>query len=101
MIRGVEGAVIFWDEKDREDFLSRMGKIGKTTRTRILAWALMGNHVHMLLFGDRDCDNCDLRSKFFSPKEPPFMSDLACCCKVEIFNNVPILDRNICLSRWH
>jgi putative transposase len=50
MIRGIEGANIFWDDKDREHFLSRVGEIGKATETRILAWALMDNHVHMLLF---------------------------------------------------
>ena len=50
MIRGIEGANIFGDDKDREHFLSRVGEIGKATETRILAWALMDNHVHMLLF---------------------------------------------------
>jgi REP element-mobilizing transposase RayT len=50
MIRGIEGVNIFSDDKDREHFLSRVGEIGKATGTRILAWALMGNHVHMLLF---------------------------------------------------
>jgi REP element-mobilizing transposase RayT len=50
MIRGIERANIFWDDKDREYFLSRVGEIGKATETRILAWALMDNHVHMLLF---------------------------------------------------
>jgi len=50
MIRGIEEANIFWDDKDREHFLWRVGEIGKATETRILAWALMDNHVHMLLF---------------------------------------------------
>jgi putative transposase len=50
MIRGIEGANIFRDDKDREHFLSRLGEIGKATGTRILAWALMDNHVHLLLF---------------------------------------------------
>jgi len=50
MIRGIEGANIFRDDKDREHFLSRVGEIGKGTGTRILAWTLMDNHVHMLLF---------------------------------------------------
>ena len=50
MMRGSEGADIFSDDKDREHFLSRVGEIGKATETRILAWALMDNHVHMLLF---------------------------------------------------
>ncbi len=50
MIRGLEGASIFLDDKDREDFLSRVGRVGKATGTQILAWALMANHVHVLLF---------------------------------------------------
>jgi len=50
MIRGIEGANIFWDDKDRERFLSRVGEIGKATGTRILAWTLMSNHAHLLLF---------------------------------------------------
>ena len=50
MIRGIEGANIFTDDKDREHFLSKVGEIGKATETLILAWALMDNHVHMLLF---------------------------------------------------
>ncbi len=36
-IRGIEGKRIFRDTLDREDFV---------TRTRILAWPLLGNHVH-------------------------------------------------------
>ena len=31
MIRGIEGANIFWDDKDRERFLFRVGEIGKAT----------------------------------------------------------------------
>src|SRR4030042_1649259 len=50
MIRGIEGASIFLDDKDREHFLSRLGEIGRATGTRILAWALMDNHAHVLLF---------------------------------------------------
>jgi len=37
MIRGIEGKRIFRDIQDRKDFV---------TRTRILAWPLLGNHVH-------------------------------------------------------
>ena len=50
MMRGIERTDIFSDDRDREHFLSRVGEIGKATETRILAWALMDNHVHMLLF---------------------------------------------------
>jgi REP element-mobilizing transposase RayT len=50
MIRGIERANVFRDDKDREHFLSRVGEIAKATGTRILAWVLMDNHVHLLLF---------------------------------------------------
>ncbi len=50
MMRGIDRADIFLDDKDREHFLSRVAEIVAATETRILAWALMDNHVHMLLF---------------------------------------------------
>ncbi len=50
MIRGIEGANIFRDDKDRDHFVSRVGEVSKATGTRILAWVLMDNHVHLLLF---------------------------------------------------
>jgi putative transposase len=50
MIRGIEGAKIFLDDQDRENFLSRIEKLVGNTGTRILAWVLMDNHVHLLLY---------------------------------------------------
>jgi REP element-mobilizing transposase RayT len=50
MIRGIERSPIFKDDDDRRDFISRMGVLAKETGTRILAWALMRNHVHLLFF---------------------------------------------------
>jgi REP element-mobilizing transposase RayT len=50
MVRGIEKTNIFRDDKDREHFLSRVGEIAEATGTRILAWCLMKNHVHLLLF---------------------------------------------------
>ncbi len=50
MIRGLEGRDIFRDDEDRENFLSRLGRLAKRTGDRILAWSLMENHVHLLLF---------------------------------------------------
>ena len=50
MIRGIEGSTIFGDDEDRKDFLSRVGDLTEKTGTRILAWVLMDNHVHFLLF---------------------------------------------------
>jgi len=50
MIRGIERSPIFKDDQDREDFISRMGMLAQESGTRILAWALMRNHVHLLFF---------------------------------------------------
>ena len=46
MIRGMEGKRIFRDTQDRKDFVTRLGDLAKQTGTRILAWPLLGNHVH-------------------------------------------------------
>ncbi|HSR11412.1 MAG TPA: transposase [Thermodesulfobacteriota bacterium] len=50
MVRGIEGIPIFRADKDRKDFLTRIEKLTLETGTKILAWALMDNHVHLLLF---------------------------------------------------
>jgi putative transposase len=50
MIRGIERSTIFKDDQDRQDFISRMGRLTQETGTKILAWALMSNHIHLLFF---------------------------------------------------
>ncbi len=50
MIRGLEGKKIFYDDEDRENFLSRVGQLAKSNGERVMAWSLMNNHVHLLLF---------------------------------------------------
>lgn len=47
--RGIEKKAIFKDTRDRNNFLDRMGKILAETSTACYAWALMPNHVHLLL----------------------------------------------------
>ncbi|MBU4316368.1 MAG: transposase [Proteobacteria bacterium] len=47
--RGIERTAIFRDDQDREVFLKRLGEIITETHTRCFAWALMGNHFHLLL----------------------------------------------------
>jgi putative transposase len=49
MVRGIEKGPIVLDDKDREDFLSRLGLIAGDTDTEIYAWCLMPNHAHILL----------------------------------------------------
>jgi putative transposase len=45
----IRGKSIFWDEGDRRSFVDRMSTLVKETGTRILAWTLMDNHVHLLI----------------------------------------------------
>jgi REP element-mobilizing transposase RayT len=49
MIRGIERGSIFRDDADRIAFLDRMGRLVKVSGTGIYAFALMSNHVHLLL----------------------------------------------------
>jgi putative transposase len=49
VIRGIERKRIFADDEDREDFVERMSDLLQETGTRCYAWALMSNHVHLLL----------------------------------------------------
>jgi REP element-mobilizing transposase RayT len=49
MIRGIERRNIFRNTTDREDFVARLAKLLPETQTACFAWALMPNHVHLLL----------------------------------------------------
>jgi REP element-mobilizing transposase RayT len=49
MARGIEGKNIFLDKEDRKTFVDRLGKLVQETGTRILAWAFMDNHFHLLI----------------------------------------------------
>ncbi len=50
MVRGIERCPTFLDEQDRQDFVSRISQLVKMTGTKVLAWALMENHIHLLIF---------------------------------------------------
>jgi REP element-mobilizing transposase RayT len=47
--RGIEQRDIFEDDKDRDNFVKRLGAILSETRTPCYAWALIPNHFHILL----------------------------------------------------
>ena len=49
IIRGIERRKIFHDDTDRESFLDRLGGILAEASTACYAWALLANHVHLLL----------------------------------------------------
>ena len=49
IIRGIERNPIFKDSQDYSNFLTRLGNILTETSTSCYAWALIPNHIHLLL----------------------------------------------------
>ena len=49
IVRGIERRKIFRSDFDRNNFVSRLAKLIPETQTDCFAWALLPNHVHMLL----------------------------------------------------
>jgi putative transposase len=49
VIRGIEKRAVFRDDRDREDFIERLSGLLEEGATPCYAWALMPNHVHLLL----------------------------------------------------
>ena len=49
IIRGIEWKNIFLDDGDRNNFLERLGNLLIESSTACYAWALIPNHVHILL----------------------------------------------------
>jgi putative transposase len=49
MVRGIERRKIFWADLDRDSFVDRLGEVLTHSHTSCFAWALMPNHVHLLL----------------------------------------------------
>jgi putative transposase len=49
MVRGIERAVIFRDDPDRADFLARVALLVEAGAWTVYAWALLQNHLHLLV----------------------------------------------------
>jgi REP element-mobilizing transposase RayT len=49
MVRGIEKRPFVKGDRDRRDFVSRLGRVALETETAVFAWALMENHSHLLL----------------------------------------------------
>ena len=49
IVRGIERRNIFRSDSDRHNFLNRLGRLIPETQTDCFAWALIPNHVHLLL----------------------------------------------------
>ena len=49
IVRGINRRKIFFNDQDRDDFLDRLGGILSDSKTACFAWAIMTNHLHLLL----------------------------------------------------
>jgi REP element-mobilizing transposase RayT len=49
IVRGIERRKIFYDNFDRDNFLERLGTVLAESSTPCFAWALIPNHLHLLL----------------------------------------------------
>ena len=49
IVRGIERRKIFRSDYDRKNFLNRISELIPATHTDCFAWALLPNHVHLLL----------------------------------------------------
>jgi REP element-mobilizing transposase RayT len=49
MGRGIEGTSVFRNDKDRKDFLTRLGALCEGGLLSVHAWALLDNHFHLLI----------------------------------------------------
>ncbi len=49
IFRGIEKCVIVKDDTDRLDFVARLNRLATECNIAVYAWALMDNHVHLLL----------------------------------------------------
>lgn len=49
MVRGIERKDIFFDDRDRSEFIARLSHLLFKTGTDCLAWSILSNHAHLLL----------------------------------------------------
>lgn len=49
MVRGIEGRSIFSDDRDRQDWVDRLAAVAPETGLSVIAWALLPNHIHLLV----------------------------------------------------
>jgi len=49
MVRALDGRLLFRDDRDRADLVGRLATVVAHTRLAALAWALLPNHIHLLV----------------------------------------------------
>jgi len=52
MLRGINQTQLFYDSEDRQVFLKRMERFKDKSSYQLFAYALLGNHVHLLMKED-------------------------------------------------
>ena len=52
MARGIEGRIIFQDAADRRNFMERLAAVTAAGAWAVYAWALLPNHLHLLVKRD-------------------------------------------------
>ena len=49
MVRGIERGLLFRDDQDCAEFVARLAQVVHRTGLAVLAWALLPNHLHLLV----------------------------------------------------
>ncbi len=49
IVRGTEKGLVVRDDEDRAAFVARLGHVATLTQTPVYAWALLPNHIHLLV----------------------------------------------------
>ncbi len=49
MLRSINRMQLFYDDDDRHEFIERLIRYKERFKFSLLAWSLMGNHVHLLI----------------------------------------------------
>ncbi len=49
IVRGIEKIEIVTDNTDRKNFITRLGTLVTDTDMEVYSWALMSNHIHILI----------------------------------------------------
>jgi REP element-mobilizing transposase RayT len=49
MVRGIERTAVFRDDRDRADWVARVAHLAEQGAWTVVAWALLRNHVHLLV----------------------------------------------------
>ncbi len=91
--RGINRQKIFIDDRDRQNFLDRLSNLLVETKTSCYAWALIPNHIHLLLKTGRVPihieSNTTAADRICDLFQPPKSTKRACVSKPVQIDPVP------------